>query len=164
MANPAPTNRGTPTGIMIPDGFRTKVTLALIPTLEVEEVEVKVSGFDGGEPIEQDSMWMERLRVVRARQTLDCTPLTFVCKYDPSVLNTLKGQINVEKSGSTAQVITETYYDGTQRAWFGYVRAAEPENIVANQKGRMTITCQPTNWDPVNHVYAEPQTVSVAGS
>ena len=164
MAAPSATARGTPGGIMIPDGMRTKVTLSLNTTIQIEEVEVKPFGFDNGEPIEQDSMWSGALQVVRAQQITKCTPCTVICKYDPAALDALRTLQGVERSGSNAQIITETFYDGSTRAWYGYVRGADPDSLAIGGKGKMTVTLQPTNWDPVNNAYAAPVMVSVAGS
>jgi len=166
MAAPAATARQSPAAgyIAIPDGFRTKVTLSLIPNLEIEEIEVKVLGFDNGEPVEQDSMWSEALRVVRARQITSTTPCVVIAKWDPIFLTRCVTYIGIEKVGASSQVITETFYDGSTRAYYGYLRSAEGENLAEGSKGRMTINLQPTNWDPVNRVYAAPVMVNVSGS
>lgn len=164
MAAPAATPRVTPAGIMIPDGKNTKITLSLDTDIEFEEVETTLSGFDNGEPIEQDSAWSSRLQVVRAQQINACTPIEILCKWDPVMLERGRAMVGVEKSGASAQVITETLYDGSARASFGYLKAIQPESLVKGQKGRMRITLQPTNWDPVNNVYAEPVYTNVSGS
>jgi hypothetical protein len=149
---------------MVHDGFRTKMTYALDPDLEVEEVEVKPFGVNGMEPIEQDSMWLVRWRIFRAQQILEATASSQIVKYDPQFKNTLIGLVNVEKSGSTAQVITETFYDGSTQAYYGFLLQVEFDNLVRGQKGRATLTNQPTNWDPVNRVEAGPVFVNVSGS
>lgn len=167
MANPSATARQSPISagyIWIPDGMRTKFTFSLIPNAPVFEFEVKPSGWDGGEAIEQDNVWLVAYRVFRAQQIMEATESQVRCMYDPYMRHVLKGQINVEKSGSNAQVCTEADYDGTTRAYYGFLRMIEFDNLVKGQKGQATLTIRPTNWDPINNVEVGPVMVNVTGS
>lgn len=164
MAAPAATARQTPGGIRLPDGFRTKITFALLPALIVEEVGVKPAGVDNNEPIVQDSMWNTRYTLVREQQLISLMPATFTCYIDPLFVDTMLGLCGVAKSGSTAQVITETFPDGSTRAYYGFLKSVDFEEFVRGTRPKATITIQPTNWDPVNRIEAGPVTVSVAGS
>lgn len=161
---PSPTTRQTPTGIWIPKGFRTKYTMSLDPNASMWEVEVTPSGVSAGEMIPQDSMWNNRWRIKRAQDLIEGLDSTVRFMYDPILKDDIRGLVGVEKSGASAQVLTETDYDGSTRCYYGVLREVTFDPLVPNQPGMGTATFSPTNWDPVNNVEAAPVFSNVAGS
>lgn len=159
-ANPSATARQAPAAgsIWIPDGIHTYHTNALDPDVCLWEMEVKPSGFSAGEPIPQDSMWNTRYKMKRAQQLIEGTPSTIKFKYDPNLKSLLPGLVGVETT------LTETFYDGSQAAYYGYWKDLEFDALVPGQMGTGTITVQPTNFDKTNRVEAGPFFTNVAGS
>lgn len=164
MVAPTPTVRQTPAGIWIPKGFRTKITMSLDPDASMWETEVTPMGVSAGEMIPQDSMWNERWRIKRAQALVDGTDTTVRFLYDPIFRSQIQGLVGVEKSGSSAQVITETDYDGSTRCYYGVLRDVQFDALVPDQPGTGTAILSSTQWDPVNNVEAAPVISTVAGS
>lgn len=164
MAAPAATPRGTPTGIKLKDGYSTKVTLSLNTTIELWEKTVKPPGIDGGDAIQQTTMHNTTWRTFASRGLLTLTEHTFKAAYDPSIYTSILSMINVQKVGTSAQVITVTFPDGSTLAFYGYVKMFEPDEHQEGTQPEATVTITPTNYDPVNNVEAAPVLTSVAGT
>ena len=67
MAAPAITARTTPAGIMLKDGYSTKIAFAADPDVSFWEKTVKPPGIDGGDGIEQTTMHNSAYRTMRSR-------------------------------------------------------------------------------------------------
>ena len=160
MAAPTPTARVAPpsTAIWIPDGFRTKYTLAADTNVALWEMEVKPSGTAGGEPIPQDSMWNTEWRIKRLQQLKEKKPATIKFLYDPILQSEIEDLVNVETT------CTETYPDGTTYCYYGGMTDVEFDPLVPGQPGTGTATITPTNWDKTNKVEAGPVLTNVVGT
>jgi hypothetical protein len=158
MPAPVAVARVAPTGIWIPDGFRTKVCFSDAPNLAIFETAVTPAGVDNGEPIEQDSMWNVRWRMKREHQINEFLPTTIKFMYDPAYRSLLNGLCGHN------QTITESIYDGSTCAYFGYPRSFIYDEHVEGKKGTGTAVVQPTNVDPASKGEFGPVFVNVAGS
>src|SRR5689334_19933032 len=95
MSAPVPTAPGTPAGILLDDGFSTRITFATNTTVSLWEKSVKPPGLDGGDPIEQTTMRNLTLRTFAPRGLQTLTPMTTTAAYDPNVYNQLLALINI---------------------------------------------------------------------
>ena len=158
MAAPTPTARQTPLGIWTPTGFRTKITFFHNPNISLWEVAVKPAGTTNGEPIPQDTMWNTRRNIKRPQPLIDGTPAQITFQYDPQLQSQIDALCGVETT------ITEAYYDGGTKAYYGYLQTVEFDPLERGQPGKGTATIIQTNWDYVNRVEAGPVWATVAGS
>lgn len=164
MAAPSATPRGTPTGIKLKDGYSTRITLALDTTISFWEKTIQPPGIDGGEKIEQTTMLNDDWRTFAARALTTLTDSTVKVAYDPNLYNSILSQVNVQKVGSSAQVITITFPDGSTLAYYGYLQSFAPDELVEGTQPTATVMIVATNYDPVNNVEAAPVLTSVSGT
>lgn len=158
MAAPAPTARGTPSGVMLDDGHPTKVTFSSAPTISLKEKTTKPPGYDGGDPIDTTTFFNTTFRTKAARALIDVTDGQFTCAYDPNVYTAIAQQINRE------QTITVTFSDGSTLAFFGYMKSFEPNDASEGEMPEATVTFVSTNFDPAGKVEAAPVMTQVAGT
>lgn len=158
MAAPTPTARETPTGLKLKDGFSSLVTITSLPNISLWEVSAKPPGLDGGDAINTTTMHNTTYRTMAPRALKTLTESTFKAAYDPGVISTLVGLINVETT------FTQDFADGSTWAYYGYLKAFEPDELVEGTMPLATVTVVPTNWDPSGQVEAGPAVVSVTGS
>lgn len=158
MAAPSATARGTPSGILLKQGFPSKLTFANNTTLSVWEKKVKPPGLDGGEAIEQTTMFNTLYRTFAARTLITMTPLNLSGAYDPNLFVLLLAQINIE------QVLTLTFPEGTTLAFYGYLQKADFNELAEGVQPEISLTIQPTNADPVTRAETAAVLVNVPGT
>jgi len=142
----------------MPDGFRSLVTFASNPSIQLWERQIKPPGIDGGEGIDTTTMhnvaW--RTRQPRKLKTLD--PSTFMAAYDPDVIPSLYGQINRQDT------ITFTFPDGSTLCFFGFLQKFEPGELREGEFPDATCTFVPTNQDLTTGVEQAPVFTPAAGT
>lgn len=158
MAAPTPTVRGTPSGIKLKDGFRTKITFATDDNIEFWEKSVKPPGIDGGDSIPQTTMHNVDWRTMSPRQLKTLTESTTTVAYDPLLYTSILALVNVETT------VTVTFPDGSTLAFYGFLQKFEPGDLKEGEQPEATVTITPTNFDPTNHVEAAPVLTNVAGT
>lgn len=158
MAAPTPTTRVTPGGIKLKDGYRALVTFATDTDFSIWEKSVTPPGLDGGEPIEQTTMWNDQLRTFSPRALITMMPHSFVGAYDPALYTQALSLINVETT------ITVRFKDGSTLAFYGFLQKFEPQELTEGSQPLAAVTVVPTNYDHVNNVEAAPVLTSVAGT
>jgi hypothetical protein len=158
MAAPTPTARQTPTNFPLKDGFSSKVTLASNPTINFWEKGVQAPGIDGGEPIEQTTMFNTAWRTMRSRSLKTLTTHTITAAFDPAVLTDAVAAVNKEDT------ITVSFSDGATIAFYGYLQKIEIQEMTEGAQPQATVTIVPTNFDPTNHVEAGPVVAAVPGT
>jgi hypothetical protein len=159
MAAPATTTRQTPSGIMLDDGYISKLAFARDPDVSLWEIEVKPSGMDNGEPINLTTMHTVRYRRKGPRALLEHTNLTMKCGYDPIC----RGQIEDNLIGQEGS-ITQTWSDGSKEDFYGYLKSAEFSANTESEMPTVDIEIVVTNWDPVNRVEVGPNRTLVSGT
>lgn len=159
MANPVTTARQTPAGIMLDDGYSTKIAFARQPNISLWEKTVGAPGMDGGDPIDTTTMHNVTWRVMRARSLKTLTEFTFTAAYDPNVYNTILNTL-INQEGS----ITVHFPDGSTLDFFGYLKMFEAPEHTEGEHPEATVTVVPTNYDPVANVEAGPVLTSVSGT
>lgn len=158
MAAPTPTARSTPTNFPLKDGYSSKVTLASNPTINFWEKGVQSPGIDGGEPIEQTTMFNTTWRTMRPRSLKTLTPHTITAAFDPAVLNDANAAINREDT------ITVTFSDGATIAFYGFLQKIDIQEMTEGAQPQCTVTIVPTNFDPTAHTEQGPVVAAVAGT
>ena len=158
MTAPAATVRSVPTGIILPDGFKSLITLAINPAITFWEKSYTPAGMDGGDGIKQDTMFNTRWRMTLPRQLITLTEVVIKAAYDPIVKTDIQAAININTT------ITEKYFDGSTYAYYGYLKMVKFNELVEGQQPECEVTIMPTNIDPVSHAEAGPTLVSVAGT
>lgn len=156
MAAPVATTRQTPSGIPLKSGHPTKITIALDPDISFWEVEVTPAGVDGGEFIDQTTMFNVTVVTKAEGDLVDITQSSGTAAYDPAVYSQIMSVINKPTT------ITERFKDGSTRAYFGYLRSFTPQSHTRGQQPRAAFTIEATNWDGTAEQI--PVVVSVAGT
>lgn len=155
---PTTTARQTPAGIILDDGFSTKIAFEADPDVSLWERTVTPPGVDGGDAIDITTMHNETWRTMSTRSLKTLTDSSFTALYDPAVYEQVIALINVETS------VTLHFPDGSTYSFFGALRTFEPDEITEGEPPSATCTITPTNRDPATGAEAAPVLVSVAGT
>lgn len=158
MANPSITARVIPDGMRLDNGYQSLVVFASNPTLDIWEKTVQPPAYEGGDPIETDTMLNVRWITQAPQCLIAMDEAVVVAAYDPQVLDQLDDLINDNQS------ITYLYPDGSAYAHWGYLRRAEFSPLEKGVQPEVTLTIVTTNWDPVNCVEAGPVFLNGTGS
>lgn len=142
MAAPTPTARVTPDGTKLKNGYRTLITFATDPNIALWEKGVTPPGFDGGDAVDNTTMWNDELRTFSPASLSTMTESSGRCAYDPAVYDQIMALLNVETT------ITVTFPDGSTLAFYGYLRVFEPGELQDGEQPEANFTIQPTNADP----------------
>lgn len=158
MAAPADTTRVTPVGIMLEDGFSSKIAFERDPNISLWEKSMKPPGADGGDSIEQTTMHNLVYRTMASRALITLTESTGKCAYDPQVYDQIIALINREGA------ITQHFSDGSKLSYFGFLKSFEPDELQEGTQPEASFTITPTNRDPITKVEQGPVVTSVAGT
>lgn len=146
MAGVAPTltQRVTPSGFKMPDGFQSLITFASKPSIQLWEKAVKPPSENGGDGIDTTTMHNVKWRTKDARHLITIENSTFQAAYDPDVIADIRAIINQPTS------ITFKYPDGSTDVHYGYLQKAERQELKEGEFPMMNCEIVITNWDPVN--------------
>lgn len=158
MAAPTPTARATPVGRKLKEGFPVKITIAADTDISFWEKSVTPVGFDGGDSIDQSTMFNTRYRTKAARTLIDTTDGSGIVAFDPAVLDQIEDIINLETT------ITYTFRDGSTWAVYGYLKSFTPGEQVEGEQPEADIEIVHTNYDNSGNAEAGPAVASVAGT
>lgn len=159
MTAPVATQRQTPSGKRLGDGFQTLVTHSLDPDILLWEISVTPPGVVGGEPNDNATMHNSVWRTKSPRTLLDMTPLQMTCAYDPAVYPQIIALCN--QRGGT---ITVTFPDGDTLAFYGYFQSFQPGEMAEGNRPTATVSIVPTNQDPVTCAEEGPVYTAAAGT
>lgn len=158
MAAPTTSVRGTPAGIMLKDGYSTKIACAASLTVSFWEKTVQPPGMDGGDKIDNTTMHNTLYRTFRARSLITLTDISVTAAYDPNVYTQIITLMNVETSW------TVRFRDGSTLDFYGYLQKFEPQECKEGEQPEAKVTIVCTNYDNLNNVEAAPVLTSVAGT
>lgn len=158
MANPSTTARVAPTGIPLTEGFQIYVAFALDPNIDIWEKTIKLPSIDMGDPIDITTQWNETWITVVSAALAAFGEIVIVGSFDPVAYSQIIAIKGVNSS------VTIHLPDGSTIDFWGYVKKAEGPDAKKKEQPDMTVTVQPTNWDPTNRVEAGPVITSVAGT
>ncbi len=157
MAAPTPTSRGTPSGLMLENGYRSKITIALNATIEFWEKTVQPPPLDGGPKIKLTTMHNDTVHTYAPSALIDVGDSMITVAYDPNCYNTIKAVLNAKTT------ITETFADGSTLAYYGYLQKFEPDPLEEGKQPEAKLTIVATNRDSAGVEYA-PVLTSVSGT
>lgn len=160
MAVPDHVTRVDPTesGIKLPDGYQTTIAFQHDAGIELWEKTVQPPGLDGGDPIDQTTMFNLVFRTTAPRSLITLTEASKVCAYDPDVYDQIQAILNLNGG------VTVTFPDGSQLSFWGYLRLFEPQSMEEGSQPEANVTITPTNFDPINKVEAGFNLTEVAGT
>ncbi|MFA5376328.1 MAG: hypothetical protein WC455_11340 [Dehalococcoidia bacterium] len=157
MAAPTATERSTPGGLKLKDGFSSKLTLAADSDIEFFEKTVQPPGMDAGEAIETTTMHNTTYRTFTARKLITLTQITINAAYDPAVYTSIVAIIGDETT------ITVEFADGTTIAFYGFLKSFTPEAMEEGTMPMAAIVIVPTNVDSTGAEQG-PTVTSVTGT
>lgn len=154
MAAPSYTARQTPVtgtaGYHMKDGFKSLVTCALAPALNLWERTVQFGGIEMGDPIPYSTMHNGTYLTQRPRSLKQLTPLNMRCAYTGMTLANIEGLAGRETTWS------QYFPSGAWCAFYGYLRSCIPQEHQEGNPPEVQVVIQPTNWDPSGLVEAGP--------
>ncbi len=158
MAAPPTTERQAPAGIPLTEGYQILVAFAQDPDISFWEKTIKLPGVDMGDFIDistqHNLVWIPM--VSRALKAL--TEYNVVGSFDPNAYNQFIAIAGVNDG------VTIHLPDGSTIDHWGAVKKVEGPDAKKGEQPDMTVTVQPTNWDPDNFTEAGPVITSVAGT
>jgi hypothetical protein len=157
-AAPAPTVRGSPTGIRLKDGWRSLATFSVNPTLCIEEVEITPGGFTLGTPVDQTTQWNVTYETAAPQGLRQQKDVTITFAYDPQAIVDLDAMAGIE------QTLTIKYKDGSTLANFGWLNETDYEPLRRGTQPRGRAMWHNSSFDPAGKVEAGPALASVAGT
>jgi len=158
MAAPATTARSTPLGIMMDDGFSTKIAFARDVDFSIWEVTITPPSIDGGDTVPFTTMHNTTWRTFASRGLFTLGEVSGTAGYDPDAYDEAQSLINFNGS------ITVHFPDLSTLDFFGYLRVFEPQEMSDGGEVRVNFTIQPTNWDSTNNVESGPVMTEIAGT
>ncbi len=158
MADPTVTQRSTPTGRKLDEGYQTLIAFASNASVQLWEKSVQPPGMDGGDPVETTTMHNSTYRTMAARKLITMSPVEVTAAYDPAVYDAIVALINVEGA------ITVHFSDGSSLSFYGFLQTFEPQAIEEGEQPEANITIQPTNTDPTDGSEAGPVYTAPSGS
>jgi hypothetical protein len=158
MAAPTVTARSTPAGIPLTEGYQILFAFERDPDISIWEKTVKLPSIDMGDPIDISSQhsveWIPMVSAALA--TLG--EITISGSFDPNAYNQLIAMKGINQS------CTLHLPDGSTIAFWGYLKKVEGPEGKKKEQPDLSITVQPSNYDPENHVVAGPVITSVSGT
>ena len=159
MAVPSPVGRADPVGTKIADGFSSKITITSDPNIDFWEKQVTPPAVEGGDPVEQTTMFNSTWRTALPPDLKSLESVTATVAYDPEVYNQIIAIINANTT------ITVTWPDGSTLAFFGWLRRFEPAALVDADQPEATVTFEVSNLDPSDvRIEAGPVMTEVSGT
>lgn len=152
------TARQTPDGVMLRDGFSTKICPASNPDIAFWEKTVKPIGVDGGDAIEITTMHNTVMRTFAFRQLKTATDMTVKAAYDPAVLDDIIAMTNIN------QLWTIHFPDGSTYDFWGALRVFQPSELQEGTHPEADITITPSNEVESTRAEITPNYISGAGT
>lgn len=157
MGAPSATERSTPGGKKLKDGFSSKLTCALDTDIEFYEKSVQPPGMDAGEAIETTTMHNVTYRTFTPRKLVTLTQININAAYDPAVYTSIVAVIGEETTW------TVEFCDGSTIAFYGFLKSFTPEAMEEGTMPMAALVIVPTNVDSAG-AEAGPTIASVAGT
>lgn len=142
MAAPTVTNRGTPAGERLPNGYQSFFAFSRNPTISLWEMELTPPGIDGGDPVQTSTQHNEEWETMAPAALKTLTEHEFTAAYDPRVYDDILDLINQPDS------ITNHFPDTSSLVYWGYLKSFEPDSLSNGEMPQASCTIVPTNTDP----------------
>lgn len=152
------TARQTPDGIMLRDGFSTKICPSSAPDIAFWEKTVKPFGVDGGDAIDITTMHNSVWRQFAARQLKTATEFTVKAAWDPAVYDDIVSLTNVN------QIYTIHFPDGSTEDVWAFLKTFTPSELQEGTHPEADITFVPTNTNEATRAETAPNYITGAGT
>jgi hypothetical protein len=127
-----------PVGNKIGDGFPIILTFANNPTLALWWKTVKPPGMQGGEAVDDTSMYNVAYNTFNPRKLKKLTPVTSTAQWDEDQYNAYFDQINKN------QLISVTFPSGRVIQFWGYLQNFDPNEMSEGNDTTAAVTIMPT--------------------
>lgn len=148
--------RVTPTGTKLTDGYPTKIAFEADTNVTFWEKAVTPPGVDGGDKIDQTTMFNATWRTYAARSLKELTDGSITVAYDPKVYDEIVALVNVETE------ITVKFSDLSTLSFFGYLKSFTPGELVEGEQPEAEVEFVCTNIDPASGTETGPTFVENA--
>ena len=161
MAAPTLSVRGTPTGgVKLRDGYSSKISFAANLTVVFWEKDVTPPGLDGGEPIDQTTMFNTVYEQFWPQTLQKVTNVKTKVAYSPVAYQTGQVASLINVNGS----ITVQFPDGATATFYGYLKSFIPSTMVKGGQPEAEVDVVVTNTDPATYLEQGPVIVSPVGT
>jgi len=157
MAAPTATERLTPGGIPLRDGYATLITFEDDPDISLWEKATTPPGMDNGDPIDVSTFHNTTYRTKWPRVLTEVSNGQFTCGYDPDVIDQIIAIIG------NNQTITVTFNDESTLAFWGYLKSFAPQEHTDGAMPEAQVEFVVTNLDD-SFAEQAPVVSSVAGT
>ena len=123
----------------IDDGFSTTISFSEDSSVLFWEKEVTPPGMDAGGANDTTTMKNTTYRTFAPKQLITMTEATLVASYDPAVYDDILNMLGVN------QLITITFADGSNIAFWGWVDKFIPGAVVEGAQPTASVTIVPSN-------------------
>ena len=147
MAAPGHTNRTTPTGNRMDDGYQSLIAFARWPDIKFWEKTVQPPGIDGGDAINTATMHNVSLRTFGAKGLRTNTEVTTKVAYDPMVHDQISQIVNLHNGGDESSITVHFPISGNKVSFRGFLKSFVPDELVEGQQPEATIVIVITNAD-----------------
>lgn len=144
------TARTDPVGTALEDGFSSKIAFAADPDISFWEITVTPPGIDGGDAIDQTTMFNTAWRTKAARSLKELTDASLTCAYDPSVIDQIFALVNVEG------LVTVHFPDTSTLDFYGYLRSFTPGELAEGERPEADVVIVCTNYNTVTGAEVAP--------
>lgn len=152
------TNRQTPAGTKLDDGFSIKIAFAADPDVSLWEKTVTPPGVDGGDKIATTTQHNVAWRTYAARALKELLDGSFNAAYDPEVYDQVVAIVNVEGE------ITIHFPDGSKLVFYGYLKSFVPAALTEGEQPTADCTIVCTNKNPNTGAEAGPNFIDNSGT
>jgi hypothetical protein len=144
------TARSTPVGTKLKDGYQTLIAFSVDPDISFWEKTVTPPGFDGGELIDQTTMFNTTVMTYAERALFKVTDAQLRAAYTPKLYDQL---LAIQGTPGT---ITVHFPDGSTLDFAGVLKSAIPGENVEGTQPEIVIVIGATNVDPSTGVEVVP--------
>ncbi|MEM2932495.1 MAG: hypothetical protein QXI61_06610 [Nitrososphaerota archaeon] len=133
------TPRQNPVGLHLVDGFSTKIAFAADPDVSFWEINVTPPGWEGGDEIDETTMFNTTYRTSAPRKLISGTEVSATVAYDPAVYPQILALINVNGW------ITVHFPNNDTLDFVGFLKSFEPGEMSEGERPTADITIVVTN-------------------
>ena len=144
------TNRATPGGTMLTDGYQALIAFAADTDIEFWEKTATPPTIDFGEPIDITTMHNTTWRSMVPRSLGSLQPFTTVVAYDPAVLDSI-----IALKGNE-DWISYHFSDGSTWDFYGGLQSFAPSEQSEGAHPEATVTIVPTLTHPTTRAEVAP--------
>lgn len=152
------TERQTPDGVMLRDGYSSKICPESNPDIAFWEKTVKPFGLDAGDPIDITTMFNTRMRTFALRQLVTATDGSMKVAYDPKVYDEIIAILGIN------QLWTIHFPDGSTEDIYAGLRSFTPSELQEGTHPEADIVLTPTNEHATTYAEVTPNYISGGGT